>query len=230
MTVHFLVEGPSERALLERWLPRVLKNTEFRVHPHQGKGSLPDDLNEVPKHHRRGLLDQLIAKLKGFATSKDSRNHVIFVLVDADDDDPQELATRIEQAVEQIALDLAVVVCLAVEETEAFYLGDLRALKKAFPRADLEVARNYESDSACGTWELFGRIVGDGGGNKVAWAEEMGLMLTTRASASRSPSFKKFVSKLGTLNPEPTMSLRGRTYRHPARPRTTPDRRRRSPV
>ncbi len=225
MTIHILVEGPSERALLDRWLPRVLKGEAFRVHPHHGKGSLPPKLGDLPDPKRRGLLDQLPAKLRGFATSREPQNHVVVVLVDADDEEPIALARSIADAAKQVAPKLSVAVCLAVEETEAFYLGDLKGLERAFPNAQMEKARAYEPDSVCATWELFGEIVRDGGGNKVAWADAMGTVLTTSASASRSPSFKKFLTQLRDLIAKPVKAIRRRNYRHRATP-STPDRRR----
>ena len=201
MTIHVLVEGASELALLDRWAPRLLRQRGVRIHPHQGKGELPVDPKAVPEGKRRGLLDQLPAKLRGFAKASQSKTHQVVVLVDADNDDQGDLVARISKVAGQVAPGLSVTVTLAVEETEAFYLGDLRSLKRAFPDADMDKARAYVPDSICGTWELFGVIVHDGGGNKVAWAEAMGPVLTVKARESRSPSFKKFVKDLLALVP-----------------------------
>ncbi len=87
----------------------------------------------------------------------------------------------------------------AVEELEAFYLADLRALRLAFPEFDQKEAKRYRPDSICKTWELFGRIVGDGGGNKVAWARAICPVLTVDPGKSRSPSFKQLCSGLEEL-------------------------------
>jgi len=226
VTIHVLVEGLSERALLERWAPRLVDGDEVRIHPHQGKGELPVDLAAAPDVKHRGLLDQLPAKLRGFANTVHAKAHRIVVLVDADEDDPAALAASISAAAETVAPNLSVTIRLAVEETEAFYLGDQKALKKAFPNADMVKARSYEPDSIVGTWELFGEIVGDGGGNKVAWAEAMGPILTTTASKSRSPSFRSLVGGLVALSaPRPSAPPK-RHYRHPARTTSKPDGRR----
>ena len=98
---------------------------------------------------------------------------------------------------------MKVEISVATEEMEAFYLGDLKAVKRAYPDADMELARAYVPDSVCGTWEKFGEIIGDDGGNKVAWAEKMGACVTTNAAQSRSPSFKEMVGKISTLSPQP---------------------------
>jgi hypothetical protein len=223
MTIHVLVEGQSEFALLERWSPRLLRGHPVRIHPHQGKGILPNNLDAAPQAVRRGLLDQLPAKLRGFANSLDPAVDGVVVLVDADDQDPTELSMNISKAAQRASPNLRVAVHLAVEETEAFYLGDLKALRKAFPYADMASARAYAPDSICGTWELFGKIVKDGGGNKVAWAEAMGPVLTTRPGQSRSPSFQALVKGMLKLLPSAgTKKKPRRPYRHIAKTRTDP--------
>jgi hypothetical protein len=227
MTVHILVEGLSDAVLLQRWARRVLPGQDVEVHPHQGKGNLPTDLLARPDHRHRGVLDQLPATLRGFARTTSAERHAVVILVDADEQDPSVLAKNIERAAKAIAPSLSVTVGVAVEETEAFYLGDLAALKKAFPDANMKLARAYLPDSVCGTCERFGEIVGDGGGNKVAWAEAMGPVLTTTESKSRSPSFKSFLGALRNLLPKATTAKpKKRAYRHPPKARNDTGRRR----
>jgi hypothetical protein len=228
MTLHLLVEGPSEHAFLERWAPRLLHETEVRIHPHQGKGELPRHLASRPSPERRGLLDQLPAKLRGFANSDEPDKHRILVLVDADNDDAEDLAAQISKVAGKVAPGLSVIVRVAVEETEAFYLGDLKALRDAFPTADMTLARSYKPDSICGTWELFGKVVNDGGGNKVAWAEAMGPVVTTRAEESRSSSFKKLVRGLIEASKWAAQKSRvpKKKYRHRSKDHRDPSRRR----
>ncbi|MBZ0118003.1 MAG: DUF4276 family protein [Sandaracinaceae bacterium] len=217
MTIHVLVEGPSERAFFEPWIARLLNGGDVRIHPHQGKGRLPDT-DEGPDPKRRGLLDQLPAKLRAFRSSLGAQDGVL-VVVDADEDDQDALLAEI-RGLAQTVSGLRASVSLAVEEVEAFYLGDLAAIARVFPDADMQMARGYEPDSICGTWELFGRIVGDGGGNKVWWAQEMGPAVTTNPARSRSPSFKKLVAALRELAvPPPTKPKRVGRYRHPPRVR-----------
>lgn len=226
MTIHVLVEGPSERTFLERWGERLLGKGSLRVHPHQGKGTLPTDLTAAPDARLRGLLDQLPAKLRGFANSSHPGAHRVVVLLDADDDNPIKLGERIADAARQVAPSVSVLVRVAVEETEAFYLGDLRGLERVFPEADMDRAREYVPDSVVGTWELFGQIVNDGGGNKVAWAEAMGPVLTTVPGRSRSPSFRDLVRGLLSLLPVRTKPTK-RRYRHLSKTERKATRRRR---
>jgi len=217
MTIHVLVEGPSERAFFDRWVPRLLPGLNVRVHPHQGKGSLPRVVGAPPVSKARGLLDQLPAKLRGLAAALDPNVDGVLVVVDADDDDVDDLADAIMAVARHCAPQLRVSVSIAVEEMEAFYLGDLRALRRAYPAADMSSAREYDPDSICGTWERFGEIVGDGGGNKVAWAEAMGPHVTTQPAQSRSPSFRGMVQEFHALVPAPPVVKKRRRYRHPAR-------------
>jgi hypothetical protein len=88
---------------------------------------------------------------------------------------------------------------IAIEETEAFYLGDPEAIRRAFPRARLAKLKSYEQDSICGTWELFQQVIQDRLVDKPGWAEKMGEHLGTAwkgPGANRSPSFQQFCRAL----------------------------------
>jgi hypothetical protein len=217
VTVHFLVEGPSERAFFDGWAPRALGGQKIRVHPHEGKGKLPKDLAAAPPSDQRQLLTQLPAKLRGYAEASNVADLHVVVVLDADDDDPDELARAIESAARTVAPKLRVTVRLAVEETEAFYLGDLKGLRKAYPAADMKRAQDYVPDSICGTWELFSHVIDDGGERKVEWAETMGPLLTTKAEESRSPSFKRLVTALTAAAPGTAPKKPRKKYRHPTK-------------
>ncbi len=56
---------------------------------------------------------------------------------------------------------------LAIEETEAWYLGDQTAVLKAFPRAKVSVLAGYVQDSQGGTWEVLANAVYPGGAAEV---------------------------------------------------------------
>lgn len=218
MTIHVLVEGPSERSFLDRWVRRLVPGEYVRVHPHQGKGSLPRVITERPDSKARGLLDQLPAKLRGFAAALDPSKDAVLVLVDADNDDVDQLVTSIERIAAICAPLIPLKVSVAIEEMEAFYLGDLSALARAYPSANMDLARSYTPDSICGTWELFGQVIDDDGENKVAWAEAMGDYVTANPAESRSPSFRSLIKNLNNLVAT-TPPARTRTkFRHSTRP------------
>lgn len=230
MTIHILVEGPSERAWLESWVPRLLRDVPFKVHPHQGKGRLPRELNSAPNRDQRGVLDQLPSTLRALSKSLDAAGGGgILVLIDSDDERVEQLSADLQSVVDGLCSGSRArgLVRLAVEETEAFYLGDLKALERAFPNANMKLARAYEPDSICGTWELFGRIVDDPGHNKVAWGRAMGQVLTTNPAQSRSASFKRLIAGLLSIaSAKPVAVQRKRAYRHPVRKKVDATRRR----
>jgi len=201
MKVHLLVEGPADLAFFRvdqaSWGQRFFeqfKDCDVEVHTHGGRGSLPQgEALKLPPHPRsRGLLDQLPAKLRAYAAAKQPAPLVV-VLIDADDDDCVDLKRSIVDAARSEAPGVPVLVRIAVEETEAFYLGDWKAIKKAYPRAKQAIFRTYEPDvrPTQGTWELFAEVVDENGyENKVDWAERMGAVMGIDEAGNRSPSFK----------------------------------------
>lgn len=215
MKIHALVEGPSEKKLLESWGRRMLPGHELRIHPHQGKGTLrwPSSPRTSPaaktqisqpatagsQSRTRGLLDQLPAKLAAFGRTLNAESERVIVLIDIDNDDIDTLRRTLEQLRASQSPAPVVEFCFAVEELEAFYLADLKALGRCYPQYNQKLVRSYLPDSICGTWELFGRVIDDDSGNKVAWASTMGAKLTTKARESRSPSFKALCEALSRL-------------------------------
>jgi hypothetical protein len=91
---------------------------------------------------------------------------------------------------------------LAIEEAEAWYLGDWKALRAAFQRANKGRYDSYQQDSICGTWEKFQEVIGDPLVRKPFWAERMGAVLDVDGR-NRSPSFIKFCNGVRTSAGEP---------------------------
>jgi hypothetical protein len=124
------------------------------------------------------------------------------VLLDLDDDHCGELKERLLKVLETCNPRPTVLFRFAIEETEAFYLGDSTAIQRAFPQARLKKMRDYVQDSICGTWELFRDVIGAEVEDKVEWAERMAPYLGTSwrgGNANRSPSFRQFCRALLTL-------------------------------
>jgi hypothetical protein len=193
--LHVLVEGPSEKRLLDELLRRVIPGHTFQVHPHQGKGRLPPTPGSRPGRAGRGVLDQLGAKLRAWGRTLDPATERVVLLVDLDDDDEGEcrrLRERLDRFVEAIDPRPLVLIRIAIEEVEAWYLADWKAVKRAFPRAGRTAElRDYEQDSICGTWELFQQVIKDPVERKPYWAERMGPVLDVENALS--PSFAAFV-------------------------------------
>ena len=99
---------------------------------------------------------------------------------------------------------------LAIEETEAWLLGDPGALERVFPNLKRPVVKKYVQDSVCGTWEVLADAIHDGG---VANLKERGARAVGSAKSqwvaamsermdiakNRSPSFQAFVRGLHRL-------------------------------
>ena len=204
MRLHFLVEGPSEKAFLELWLPRFLPpGHSFKVIPHRGKGKIPNDPSRKPDPKRQGLLDQLPAKLRAYGRELRSETDRIIVLVDLDNDDCLDLKNRMVRLLNFCDPRPEVLFRIAIEEMEAFYLVDRTAIRSAFPRSRLSRMDSYTQDSICGTWELFREVIGERAEDKVGWAELMGPRLTTQWRAITSNSFRQFCQGILSLAGEP---------------------------
>jgi hypothetical protein len=101
--------------------------------------------------------------------------------------------------------------CLAIEEFEAWYLGDLAAVRKAYPKAKDDVLKKYKNDSICGTWELLADAVyKDGskvlakkgwqavGEQKYKWAKEISPHMNI--DNNKSPSFTNMRMQLQNIS------------------------------
>jgi hypothetical protein len=100
--------------------------------------------------------------------------------------------------------------CIAIEEGEAWYLGDFAAIKKAYPKAKQKVLDSYTNDSICGTWEKLADAVYSGGSKELSklrwqgvgkeksnWAKKIPPHMDV--DNNLSPSFGYFRDKLRGL-------------------------------
>lgn len=158
MHIEFLLEEPSAEAALKAILPKILvDDVSFHFHVFEGK---PD------------LLKQLPLRLKGYRQwIPDSWR--IFVLIDEDRQDCQKLKARLERAAREAGFstkshpnskgEFRIVNRLAVEELEAWFFGDVEALRKAYPGVSKTFHRGakYRDPDAItgGTWEALGRLL-----------------------------------------------------------------------
>ncbi len=100
--------------------------------------------------------------------------------------------------------------CFAVEEGEAWLMGDLDAVATAYPDADKIVLNSYVNDSICGTWEKLADAVYAGGSlalsaegrqvvgeEKSKWAQAISQLIDVETN--NSPSFRYFRDALRAL-------------------------------
>ncbi len=201
MKLHVLVEGPSEEAWLRPWLRLFLPHHTCHIIPHQGKGKLARNFSAPVEEKQRGLLDQLPAKLRVYGRELSSSTDRVVVLVDADEQDCVDLKKRITDCVAACNPPPIVLVRIAVEETEAFFLGDAVAMKAAFGKLKTPKLNAYQQDSVCGTWEVLRDVIGVtvGSEDKVAWAEKIAPHLSHDPKKNESPSFRVLCSGLKSL-------------------------------
>ena len=188
-----LTEEPSMEAFLHRVLETLLPaGATFLIHSFQGKGD---------------LLRSLRNRLRGYANWI-PENFRIVVVVDRDNDDCRMLKDQLENMVADSGLlsrsragggPWQVVNRIAIEELEAWYFGDWKAVCKAYPRVSSGIPNraNYRDPDAIrgGTWETFERIMKRrgyfrGGLRKVEAARTIAEFIDP--SRSRSTSFAKF--------------------------------------
>lgn len=212
--MHFaiLVEDQSGKAMLDILVPKIAGvEDSFEVHPYKGIGHIPKGLSPKTDPEKRILLDQLPRLLAGFGTtfSKYGENYpaAVIVVCDLDDRNLGAFTKELRGLLDKIRQVPRTAFCLAIEEGEAWLLGDLLAVKAAFPKAQNSVLENYKNDSICGTWELLADAVYPGGAKsleaqgyrvagaeKLRWAREISPHMDI--DRNKSPSFAGFVAAL----------------------------------
>ena len=187
--IEVLVEGSSDVPVLREVLTRrfmLAEDVHFRVHAHQGRGNLPSDVLRVQGLKNRGLLNQLPAKLQAFGKSF-TRQQWVLVVVDADRTSPHKLLIDLKNMLAKIPKPPRTLFCIAVEETESWFIADTNAVKKAYPKSKIAAIKKISPDAICGAWEKLAEAIQATGKDKVAWAEKISPHLDL--DDPRSPSF-----------------------------------------
>lgn len=212
--MHFeiLVEDQSGKKALEILLPNILgPGHTVRVIAYKGIGHIPKNLQGKSDPAKRILLDRLPELLRGYGrTFASSTDCVVVVICDLDNRCLKEFRTELDRILEACSPSPETRFCIAIEEGEAWFLGDLSAIKSAYPKAKESILRSYVNDSICGTWEKLADAVYPGGcqklqsqgqsmigKQKMEWAERISPHMVVECN--QSPSFQYFVGKLREL-------------------------------
>ena len=198
MFIEVLTEGASDVPVVREVLVRhfgLNEHSDFRIHPHRGRGIMPANPLAQPDPKHRGLFDQLPAKLRGFGKYMDEQC-LVLVLVDADNDDCVQLLADLHVLLHSLPTrPPRVLFRLAIEETESWFLADTDAIKNAFPKAKLSLIRNIAPDARVGAWEKLAECLGhkssNGAPKKTNWAEQIAPHLNFDAPIS--PSLGKLI-------------------------------------
>ncbi len=214
--MHFeiLVEDQSGKKALDILVPKIIGDAHtFIVHPYKGIGRIPKNMKDADDASRRILLENLPKLLKGYGkTFAGYENYMAAVILVCDLDDKCLKAFRTELfgILHKCNPMPATRFCIAIEEGEAWFLGDLNAVKAAYPKARDAVLTSYVNDSICGTWEKLADAIYQGGASalsakgwqtigaeKSKWAAEISAYMTVENNLS--PSFQYFRGKLREL-------------------------------
>ncbi len=132
------------------------------------------------------------------------------VVCDLDDKSRSQFLQELVQVANECNPLLPAYFFFAIEECEAWYLGDITAIRSAYPHARKKVLDGYEQDSICGTWEVLADAISKGGSQglkkggrhvigseKYKWAKEIPPYMDVEGN--RSPSFVDFRDGLRKL-------------------------------
>ncbi len=182
--MHFeiLVEDASGKIALESILEKIIGPNEqdhtYRIIPYKGIGRIPKGLRGKTDPQKRIFLDRLPKLLRGYGKSLQSYPATVVVVVDLDDKDCLVFKQEMLDVLNTCYPKPAVLLRIAIEEGEAWLLGDRHAVKAAYPRAKDQVLNAYVQDSICGTWETLADAVYPGGSQKL---KQLGWPHTGRA-------------------------------------------------
>lgn len=179
MILEVLVEEASAKAALEVLLPHIVPGIEFHVHAHEGK---------------RDLLSKVPGRLAGYAHFPDA---FVVILVDRDAEDCEKLKRQLVSAARRAGVGRRTLARIAIEELEAWLLGDVPALAAAFPGVPLSLARRArfrDPDAvAGGTAETLLQVLREAGHtttSKIDVARRVAAHMDVETN--RSHSFRAF--------------------------------------
>ena len=206
--MHFeiLVEDASGRIAVDGVLKKILgangSSHSWRTHGYKGLGRIPKGLRGGTDPAKRILLNLLPNLLRGYGQSLDASAAVV-VVVDLDDRDCVAFKRELLDVLNACDRRPTTLFRIAIEESEAWLLGDRDAVKAAYPRAKDRVLDDYRQDSICGTWEVLADAVHAGGSAALAkagwpargmakcqWAQNIAPRMDP--DRNRSPSFRAF--------------------------------------
>ena len=207
--MHFevLVEDRSGALALEAILPKVLgpngSDHSWRLLPYRGIGRLPRSLTAGGDPAKRILLDNLPRLLRGYGRSLRQIPSAVIVVVDLDDRDCMAFKRELLDVLKVCNPAPETLFRIAIEESEAWLLGDRKAVMAAYPNARRAVLDRYVQDGICGTWEVLADAVHPGGAARLKrlgypaagaakcdWAEKIAPHIDVERN--RSGSFRAF--------------------------------------
>ena len=206
MHYRFHIEDQSGGKAMDILIPKLLNDeATYSVYPYKGIGKLPKGMRPNTDASKRLLLDQLPRLLNGYGKNPDCG--IIVFIFDLDDRNKREIENELQAILTACNPRPKTLFCLAIEEFEAWYLGDLNAVRQAYPKSKMNLLKNYINDSICGTWELLADATYEGGHyalykrgwqavgeQKSIWAKTISPYMNVDDNAS--PSFQDMRNQL----------------------------------
>ena len=211
--MHFeiLVEDQSGKEALDILLPKIIDVRDtFKVRGYKGIGHIPKNLSSAANAGTRLLLNQLPVLLRAYGKTYANYPAAVVVVCDLDSKCLKKFRQELFAVLNACNPKPETRFCIAIEEGEAWLLGDIPAIKKAYPQARDNILSGYKCDSICGTWELLADAVVRGGSTaltkrgwqavgreKSIWAIRIAPLMNVEKNAS--PSFCYFREELREL-------------------------------
>lgn len=204
MHYEILVEDQSGKKALNILVPKIISEEDtFKIHSYKGIGRIPKGLTSTIDVSKRILLDRLPALLKGYGQSFNKYDGKVIIIPDLDNKIFNEFLLELNNVLDACNPKPNTHFCIAIEEGESWFLGDIPAIKKAYPNAKNQILSSYTPDSICGTWEVLADAIFQGGSsrlktkgyqvvgyNKSLWAENITPHMDI--DNNKSPSFCHF--------------------------------------
>ena len=157
ISLEIIVEEPSMEAALREFMPGVLQG---RAH-----------WKAINMRSKGKLLKDLPARLRGYRKRIDKGESLkVIVLVDSDGGDCEKLKRQLESIARDAGLvtrtasggqgEFQVITRIVIEELEAWFIGDVDALKAAFTSLrSASFPGDFRNPDNGGTWERLHRFL-----------------------------------------------------------------------
>jgi hypothetical protein len=215
--IQFMAEDASTEKLIDAVMakfileyPRI--HIAYNIKPYRGIGHFVKGPN-AKENKSQQLLSELPKRLRAFNTElMHTKDASLFIVLDNDTRDAAAFHAQLVGISQRAHLSIDHVYCIAVEEMEAWLLGDCAAIQAAYcelaDRIETKI-KTYGQDSICGTWEFLADMLTPGrsskfykanptiverGKRKSEWAVRIGAHMNLRKNAS--PSFSRFLGEL----------------------------------
>lgn len=215
MYFQFLIEDKSTEILVNHVMNKLkdqyVQNDIFwNVKPFSGIGHLQKKGNAMQQKTGK-LLNNLPRYMRGIGKALQKMpDAALIIVLDNDKRDIQQFRQELEDTAISNMILCDYVFCVAIKEMEAWLLGDIEAIRAAYPNAKMQYIKKYEQDAICETWEVLADIVYPKGlsglrkkaGNayteigraKCEWADRIGRYI--RLHENNSPSYQYFINEL----------------------------------